>query len=184
MGLNPWPLRYQQNALYENHVVYLFQFIKGIQENLVYFTALPVLFFYDIWMFYLQDLAFRNESGLTGNPLKITWLEGQPEPASRTNTPADVFCSSQVQFTWALLCWIIHHVYMQMTVQTGTIIFRVVKRGTKHVCLKRGLVQNTEFNLKMTRFCAWVSPSLWSRSESITLRQRSIPSSGFGTQCK
>ncbi|XP_057199793.1 dnaJ homolog subfamily C member 17 isoform X2 [Triplophysa rosa] len=41
------------------------------------------------------DLAFRNESGLTGNPLKITWLEGQPEPASRTNTPADVFCSSQ-----------------------------------------------------------------------------------------
>ncbi|KAA0711600.1 DnaJ -like protein subfamily C member 17 [Triplophysa tibetana] len=42
------------------------------------------------------DLAFKNESGLTGNPLKITWLEGQPEPASRTNTPADVFYSSQI----------------------------------------------------------------------------------------
>lgn len=49
-------------------------------------------------MFYLQDLAFRNESGLTGNPLKITWLEGQPEPASHVNSPADVFCSSQVEF--------------------------------------------------------------------------------------
>lgn len=41
------------------------------------------------------DLAFRNESGLTGNPLKITWLEGQPEPASHINTPADVFSASQ-----------------------------------------------------------------------------------------
>ncbi|XP_065111306.1 dnaJ homolog subfamily C member 17 [Paramisgurnus dabryanus] len=41
------------------------------------------------------DLAFRNESGLTGNPLKITWLEGQPDPASHLNTPSDVFSSSQ-----------------------------------------------------------------------------------------
>ncbi|XP_043088371.1 dnaJ homolog subfamily C member 17 isoform X2 [Puntigrus tetrazona] len=26
------------------------------------------------------DLAFKNETGLSGNPLKITWLEGQPAP--------------------------------------------------------------------------------------------------------
>ncbi|MED6254291.1 DnaJ (Hsp40), subfamily C, member 17, partial [Ataeniobius toweri] len=25
------------------------------------------------------ELAAKNESGLSGNPLKITWLEGQPE---------------------------------------------------------------------------------------------------------
>uniref|UniRef100_A0A673C8V7 DnaJ (Hsp40) homolog, subfamily C, member 17 n=1 Tax=Sphaeramia orbicularis TaxID=375764 RepID=A0A673C8V7_9TELE len=25
------------------------------------------------------ELAFKNESGLSGNPLKISWLEGQPE---------------------------------------------------------------------------------------------------------
>ncbi|XP_051723338.1 dnaJ homolog subfamily C member 17-like [Ctenopharyngodon idella] len=28
------------------------------------------------------DLAIKNEIGLTGNPLKITWLEGQPAPTS------------------------------------------------------------------------------------------------------
>ncbi|XP_058605755.1 dnaJ homolog subfamily C member 17 isoform X2 [Onychostoma macrolepis] len=28
------------------------------------------------------DLAFKNETGLTGNSLKITWLEGQPAPTS------------------------------------------------------------------------------------------------------
>uniref|UniRef100_A0A673C6M9 DnaJ homolog subfamily C member 17-like n=1 Tax=Sphaeramia orbicularis TaxID=375764 RepID=A0A673C6M9_9TELE len=28
------------------------------------------------------ELAFKNESGLSGNPLKISWLEGQPEPPS------------------------------------------------------------------------------------------------------
>ncbi|XP_062326018.1 dnaJ homolog subfamily C member 17 [Osmerus eperlanus] len=28
------------------------------------------------------ELAFKNESGLTGNPLKISWLEGQPEVIS------------------------------------------------------------------------------------------------------
>ncbi|XP_048830545.1 dnaJ homolog subfamily C member 17 isoform X2 [Brienomyrus brachyistius] len=33
------------------------------------------------------ELAYKNESGLTGNPLKISWLEGQPEvlaPASKS----------------------------------------------------------------------------------------------------
>uniref|UniRef100_A0A8C1M720 DnaJ homolog subfamily C member 17 n=1 Tax=Cyprinus carpio TaxID=7962 RepID=A0A8C1M720_CYPCA len=35
-----------------------------------------------------QDLAFKNETGLSGNPLKITWLEGQPAPAiPHENTP-------------------------------------------------------------------------------------------------
>ncbi|XP_067223055.1 dnaJ homolog subfamily C member 17 [Chanodichthys erythropterus] len=31
------------------------------------------------------DLAIKNEIGLTGNPLKITWLEGQPAPTSHTD---------------------------------------------------------------------------------------------------
>ncbi|KAM6961289.1 dnaJ homolog subfamily C member 17 [Aplochiton taeniatus] len=38
------------------------------------------------------ELAFQNESGLTSNPLKISWLEGQPEaiPVAQTGlfTPA------------------------------------------------------------------------------------------------
>ncbi|MGH0139866.1 UNVERIFIED_CONTAM: hypothetical protein FKN15_008708 [Acipenser sinensis] len=28
-----------------------------------------------------KELAFKNEHGLTSNPLKISWLEGQPAPA-------------------------------------------------------------------------------------------------------
>uniref|UniRef100_A0AAY4CL33 DnaJ homolog subfamily C member 17 n=1 Tax=Denticeps clupeoides TaxID=299321 RepID=A0AAY4CL33_9TELE len=37
------------------------------------------------------DLAFRNESGLIGNPLKISWLEGQPEaPAPPPNSAANI----------------------------------------------------------------------------------------------
>ncbi|XP_026142451.1 dnaJ homolog subfamily C member 17 [Carassius auratus] len=32
------------------------------------------------------DLAFKNETGLSGNPLKITWLEGQPAPASHIDS--------------------------------------------------------------------------------------------------
>ncbi|KAK3563126.1 hypothetical protein QTP86_016360, partial [Hemibagrus guttatus] len=45
------------------------------------------------------ELASKNESGLTGNPLKISWLEGQPESAAPTvphNSRAGVFTSSQV----------------------------------------------------------------------------------------
>ncbi|XP_016414724.1 dnaJ homolog subfamily C member 17 [Sinocyclocheilus rhinocerous] len=38
-----------------------------------------------------QDLAFKNETGLSGNPLKITWLEGQPAQASHI----DSFTSQQ-----------------------------------------------------------------------------------------
>ncbi|XP_063039729.1 dnaJ homolog subfamily C member 17 [Engraulis encrasicolus] len=34
------------------------------------------------------ELAFRNESGLTGNPLKISWLEGQPAPAPENTHPS------------------------------------------------------------------------------------------------
>lgn len=32
----------------------------------------------------IQELACKNESGLTGTPLKITWLEGQPANADPT----------------------------------------------------------------------------------------------------
>uniref|UniRef100_A0A9J7Z6D3 DnaJ homolog subfamily C member 17 n=2 Tax=Cyprinus carpio TaxID=7962 RepID=A0A9J7Z6D3_CYPCA len=32
------------------------------------------------------DLAFKNETGLSGNPLKITWLEGQPAPAAHIDS--------------------------------------------------------------------------------------------------
>ncbi|XP_060736253.1 dnaJ homolog subfamily C member 17 [Tachysurus vachellii] len=44
------------------------------------------------------ELACKNEGGLKGNPLKITWLEGQPESAAPTaadNSRAGVFTSSQ-----------------------------------------------------------------------------------------
>uniref|UniRef100_A0A8C2BSB7 DnaJ homolog subfamily C member 17 n=1 Tax=Cyprinus carpio TaxID=7962 RepID=A0A8C2BSB7_CYPCA len=33
-----------------------------------------------------KDLAFKNETGLSGNPLKITWLEGQPAPAAHIDS--------------------------------------------------------------------------------------------------
>ncbi|XP_052001455.1 dnaJ homolog subfamily C member 17 [Xyrauchen texanus] len=41
------------------------------------------------------DLAFKNERGLMGNPLKITWLEGQPAQASHVQTAASIFTPSQ-----------------------------------------------------------------------------------------
>lgn len=36
-----------------------------------------------------------NESGLSGNPLKIMWLEGQPEVIAPTSQPGQ-FVSSQL----------------------------------------------------------------------------------------
>uniref|UniRef100_A0A673CAA4 DnaJ homolog subfamily C member 17 n=1 Tax=Sphaeramia orbicularis TaxID=375764 RepID=A0A673CAA4_9TELE len=33
------------------------------------------------------ELAFKNESGLSGNPLKISWLEGQPEVVLPSSQP-------------------------------------------------------------------------------------------------
>ncbi|XP_073683068.1 dnaJ homolog subfamily C member 17-like [Garra rufa] len=41
------------------------------------------------------DLAFKNESGLTGNPLKITWLEGQPAQTSHIDPTASAFTTPQ-----------------------------------------------------------------------------------------
>ncbi|XP_073683141.1 dnaJ homolog subfamily C member 17-like [Garra rufa] len=41
------------------------------------------------------DLAFKNESGLTGNPLKITWLEGQPAQTSHIDPTASAFTTQQ-----------------------------------------------------------------------------------------
>ncbi|KAM4541424.1 dnaJ homolog subfamily C member 17 [Fundulus diaphanus] len=38
------------------------------------------------------ELAVKNESGLSGNPLKITWLEGQPEVVA---APSGQFMSSE-----------------------------------------------------------------------------------------
>ncbi|XP_055496925.1 dnaJ homolog subfamily C member 17 isoform X1 [Leucoraja erinacea] len=38
------------------------------------------------------ELAFKNETGLISNPLKISWLEGQP-PTSNTNNPANISSS-------------------------------------------------------------------------------------------
>ncbi|XP_029937779.1 dnaJ homolog subfamily C member 17 [Myripristis murdjan] len=40
------------------------------------------------------DLAFKNESGLHENPLKISWLEGQPEAAEQVSQTGQ-FTSSQ-----------------------------------------------------------------------------------------
>lgn len=46
---------------------------------------------YDVF----QELAVKNESGLSGNPLKISWLEGQPEVVA-TASQSGQFMSSQV----------------------------------------------------------------------------------------
>ncbi|KAM3870985.1 dnaJ homolog subfamily C member 17 [Diretmus argenteus] len=40
------------------------------------------------------ELAFKNESGLNGNPLKISWLEGQPEVVAPVFQPGQ-FASPQ-----------------------------------------------------------------------------------------
>lgn len=37
----------------------------------------------------------KNESGLSGNPLKISWLDGQPEVIAPVSQPGQ-FMSSQV----------------------------------------------------------------------------------------
>lgn len=45
-----------------------------------------------------QELAVKNESGLHENPLKISWLEGQPEasvPASQQFTSSQVTATTQ-----------------------------------------------------------------------------------------
>ncbi|KAM4625706.1 dnaJ homolog subfamily C member 17 isoform 2-T2 [Polymixia lowei] len=41
------------------------------------------------------ELAFKNESGLTGNPLKISWLEGQPEVLAPVAQPGQFVASLQ-----------------------------------------------------------------------------------------
>lgn len=41
------------------------------------------------------ELAVKNESGLSGNPLKISWLEGQPEVVPPSSQPG-LFMSTQV----------------------------------------------------------------------------------------
>uniref|UniRef100_A0A3B3DS21 DnaJ homolog subfamily C member 17 n=1 Tax=Oryzias melastigma TaxID=30732 RepID=A0A3B3DS21_ORYME len=40
------------------------------------------------------ELALSNESGLSGNPIKISWLEGKPEPVASAS-PSGQFLSSQ-----------------------------------------------------------------------------------------
>ncbi|XP_012692301.2 dnaJ homolog subfamily C member 17 isoform X2 [Clupea harengus] len=45
------------------------------------------------------DLAFKNESGLMGNPLKISWLEGQPEAppvTTHTSDPGSMFTQASL----------------------------------------------------------------------------------------
>lgn len=41
------------------------------------------------------DLAIKNEIGLTGSPLKITWLEGQSAPTSHIDNAEGVYTGSQ-----------------------------------------------------------------------------------------
>lgn len=43
----------------------------------------------------MQELALKNERGLNENPLKISWLEGQPECISPASRP-DHLTSPQV----------------------------------------------------------------------------------------
>ncbi|XP_018545523.1 dnaJ homolog subfamily C member 17 isoform X2 [Lates calcarifer] len=44
------------------------------------------------------ELAVKNESGLSGNPLKISWLDGQPEVIAPVSQPGQ-FMSSQASLT-------------------------------------------------------------------------------------
>ncbi|XP_039993123.1 dnaJ homolog subfamily C member 17 [Xiphias gladius] len=44
------------------------------------------------------ELAVKNESGLSGNPLKISWLEGQPEVIAPVSQPGQ-FMASQGSLT-------------------------------------------------------------------------------------
>ncbi|CAB1433594.1 unnamed protein product [Pleuronectes platessa] len=44
------------------------------------------------------ELAVKNESGLSGNPLKISWLEGQPEVIAPVSQPGH-FMSTQAALT-------------------------------------------------------------------------------------
>ncbi|XP_071755633.1 dnaJ homolog subfamily C member 17 isoform X1 [Centroberyx gerrardi] len=41
------------------------------------------------------ELAFKNESGLNGNPLKISWLEGEPEVVAPVSQPGQFISSQQ-----------------------------------------------------------------------------------------
>ncbi|XP_056107581.1 dnaJ homolog subfamily C member 17 [Rhinichthys klamathensis goyatoka] len=41
------------------------------------------------------DLAIKNENGLTGNPLKITWLEGQSAPTTHTDSADGLYSAAQ-----------------------------------------------------------------------------------------
>ncbi|XP_071377783.1 dnaJ homolog subfamily C member 17 isoform X1 [Centroberyx affinis] len=41
------------------------------------------------------ELAFKNESGLNGNPLKISWLEGEPEVVTPVSQPGQFISSQQ-----------------------------------------------------------------------------------------
>ncbi|XP_066539773.1 dnaJ homolog subfamily C member 17 isoform X2 [Hoplias malabaricus] len=45
------------------------------------------------------ELACKNETGLTGNPLKMAWLEGQPEtaPTAPCHTASGIFSPSMVK---------------------------------------------------------------------------------------
>uniref|UniRef100_UPI003AAC79FA dnaJ homolog subfamily C member 17 isoform X3 n=1 Tax=Centroberyx gerrardi TaxID=166262 RepID=UPI003AAC79FA len=42
-----------------------------------------------------KELAFKNESGLNGNPLKISWLEGEPEVVAPVSQPGQFISSQQ-----------------------------------------------------------------------------------------
>ncbi|GCC32158.1 dnaJ homolog subfamily C member 17 [Chiloscyllium punctatum] len=44
------------------------------------------------------ELAFKNETGLTSNPLKISWLEGSPPPNTSNSTSSSLETSSSNLF--------------------------------------------------------------------------------------
>lgn len=47
-----------------------------------------------------QELAVQNEVGLVNNPLKISWLEGQPQGAVGSSHPGLSQVRSQASPTW------------------------------------------------------------------------------------
>lgn len=50
-----------------------------------------------------QELAVRNEVGLADNPLKVSWLEGQPQSTVDSGPPGLSKVRSQESPSWACL---------------------------------------------------------------------------------
>ncbi|XP_041132007.1 dnaJ homolog subfamily C member 17-like isoform X2 [Polyodon spathula] len=69
------------------------------------------------------ELAFKNERGLTSNPLKISWLEGQPAPAPVTPSHLSDTSTQDGRGLWTS-----HMPQSQLTRSGGILLCQAVKR--------------------------------------------------------